>query len=373
MDKRQFIKHSMIGLSGLIASLKTGNLFGNEPKNIKTMENKKEALFYISTARGIKCQLCPNECNIKPNAKGECRTRKVIGDKLYTIAYGNPCSMNVDPIEKKPLLHFLPSTKAFSIATAGCTFACLNCQNWEISQVSPEETTNFKLMPDEVVAKAIENGCKSIAYTYSEPVSFYEYVLDVAKLAKAKGIKNVFISNGFINQEPLRNLAKYLDAANINLKSFDNNVYVKLNGGTLQPVLDTLKTLIEEKVWLEVTNLIVPTWTDNLEVIRKMCKWLYTNGFKDYPMHFNRFHPMYKLLNLPATPVSTLESAKKIATDEGMNYVYIGNVPGNGGEDTYCPKCKKLIIDRKGFTTQTFNIVNGACKFCGEKIAGIWK
>ena len=293
-------------------------------------------------------------------------------DKLYSIAYGNPCAVHIDPIEKKPLLHFLQQSRAYSIATAGCNFACLNCQNWEISQIGPKKTTNIDLMPDKVVEECIKNNCPSIAYTYSEPISFYEYVSDTAKLAKAKNIKNVFISNGYINEEPLNQLAPYLDAANINLKSFSDSIYLKLNAGKLQPVLNTLKTLKAHKVWLEITNLVIPSWTDDFEMIKRMSEWLVENGFAEYPLHFNRFFPLYKLTQLPATPIGTLLKAKEIAERAGCKYVYVGNIPEIGTENTFCPKCKKMVIERKGYAIHSMNVEKGKCKFCDYPINGVW-
>jgi len=227
------------------------------------------------------------------------------------------------------------------------------------------------LMPSSTLSAKNKN-CKSIAYTYSEPVVFYEYTYESSKLARQAGIKNVMVSAGYINEVPLRKLAKYIDAANIDLKSFDNKIYLKLNGATLEPVLKTLKILKEENVWLEITNLMVPGWTDNLDMVKRMCEWLCNNNLADNPLHFSRFHPMYKLKQLPSTPVSTLEKARKIAIYEGMKYVYIGNVPGSKAENTYCPKCKKLLVERKGYTITQNHISNNSCKYCKEKIAGIW-
>jgi pyruvate formate lyase activating enzyme len=228
------------------------------------------------------------------------------------------------------------------------------------------------LMPAEVVSEAVANGCKSIAYTYSEPIAFFEYTYDTARLAKARGIKNVLVSNGYINEKPLRDLCKHLDAANINLKSFSEEIYAKLNGGSLQPILDGLKIFREEGVWLEITNLVVPNWTDNTDMIRQMSEWLVSNGFKDNPLHFNRFFPLYKLTNLPYTPLETLEKARAIAQKAGMKYVYIGNVPGTDYENTVCPSCKKTLVVRRGFTILENNIRNAACRFCGTAIPGNW-
>ena len=381
ISKRDFLRSGLLGLGTAILGLKAAGSFA---KKLQFMENEsfnappglgkysRESSYYMVTPRGVKCQICPNNCILKEGQESICRTHVVSEDKLFTIAYGNPCSVHVDPIEKKPLFHFLPQSRSFSIATAGCNLACLNCQNWEISQESPRNTRNEELFPASVVAKAVSDNCKSIAYTYSEPIAFYEYTFDTARLAKARGLKNLFISNGYINEKPLRDLAKYLDAANINLKSFSDEIYSKLNGGNLQPVLNTLKILKEEGVWLEITNLVVPGWTDQMDMIRKMCDWLYQNGFADSPLHFSRFFPLYKLTSLPYTPLPVLESARETAIQSGLKYVYIGNVPGSSAENTYCPNCKKVVMERKGFTILNNNLIAGNCRYCGTKIAGVW-
>ena len=228
------------------------------------------------------------------------------------------------------------------------------------------------LMPIKVIEECLKNNCQSIAYTYSEPIAFYEYVYDTAKLAREKKIKNVLVSNGYINEKPLRDLCKYLDAANINLKSFSDDIYLRLNAGKLQPVLNTLKIMKEENVWLEITNLVVPTWTDDFDMIKRMCDWIVANGLNDYPLHFLRFHPMYKLTQLPSTPVNSLQKAKDIAVKAGCKYVYIGNITDPKALNTYCPKCKSLLIERMGYQIVKNNLQNGKCKSCGEKIAGVW-
>lgn len=370
ISKREFLKQSAICAGGMLCA--NALAFGRNVSPDELWKWSREAIYYANTPRGVKCGICPNECTLKSGETSVCHNRVNYNDKLYSIAYGNPCAVHVDPIEKKPLLHFFPSSRAFSIATAGCNFACLNCQNWDISQKSPKETINYDLMPQRVVEECIKSGSSSIAYTYSEPISFYEYVFDTAKLAHEKGLKNVFISNGFINEEPLKALVPYLDAANINLKSFSESIYLKLNAGKLQPVLNTLKTLKDNKVWLEITNLVVPSWTDDLAMIKNMCEWLVANGFANYPLHFSRFQPMYKLTQLPQTPINTLLRAKEIAVNAGCNYVYIGNVPIAGLEDTICPKCKKVVIERRGFSILSNNLDGGKCKSCGEPINGVW-
>jgi pyruvate formate lyase activating enzyme len=380
MDKRTFIKFSISGAAGICCggsilsramgnnSLKTSGLDG--PKLNKW---SKKAMFYEVTPRGVKCLICPNECNLKEGDLSICRNRINYGDTLYTLAFGDPCAVHVDPIEKKPLFHFLPSSSAFSIATAGCNLACLNCQNWAISQTSPDKTDNFDLMPEDLIKQAIDNKCQSIAYTYAEPISFYEYTYDSSILARAKGVRNILKSAGYINEKPLRQLAKYIDAANIDLKSFKDSIYLKLSAGKLEPILNSLKILKEEKVWLEITNLIIPGWTDDLAMVKEMCSWLCINGFSETPLHFSRFQPEYKLAQLPPTPVETLEKARNIAMSEGIKFVYVGNFPGTDYENTYCPKCKKLIIERKGYHIAGYHLKEGNCEYCAEKIPGVWQ
>jgi pyruvate formate lyase activating enzyme len=289
------------------------------------------------------------------------------------MAYGNPCAINIDPVEKKPLYHFLPGSTAFSVATAGCNFACLNCQNWTISQTSPDKTRNYSLSPDELVRYAHENNCKSIAYTYSEPITFFEYVYDSSMLASEKGLSNIIVSNGYIKKGPLEDLCKVIDGANIDLKAFDNSTYLKLTGGKLEPVLETLVTLREQNVWLEITNLIVPEYSDDLDMIQEMCNWLVAMGFTDTPLHFSRFRPMYKLEQLPPTPVDLLNRAYNIAMEAGIKHVYIGNVVGTHASDTRCSSCGSTLLQRRGYTIIKNIIINASCSSCGEKIDGIWE
>jgi len=380
MSKRQFMKSCLLATGGCILGFERLNSFAEIlTANIEAPfppddlgKWSKEASFYLKTDGGLLCQKCPHGCVLQNNDVGKCRNRVNYQGKMYTIAYGNPCAVHIDPIEKKPLFHFLPSTRAFSIAAAGCNLRCLNCQNWQISQFSPKETDNIDLMPPKVVEQCLSNGCESIAYTYSEPTTFYEYAYDTAKLAREKKIRNVWKSAGYINEEPLRKLCKYIDAANIDLKGFDEDIYWRLNEATLAPVLKTLRVFKEEKVWLEITNLVIPGWTDNLDTIKKMCDWLCKNGLDECPLHFSRFTPLYKLNQLPTTPVSVLEKARDVALNAGVKYVYIGNVPGHSAENTYCHKCKRMIIERRGFTILSNNIVKGRCKFCDEIIPGVW-
>jgi len=342
--------------------------------NINASTPLKEALFYQKLEnKTVQCQLCPRRCTIANGGRGFCGVRENRDGTLYTLVYAKPVAIHIDPIEKKPLFHFLPSTTAFSIATAGCNLRCKFCQNWQISQAKPEEIDYVNLTPQDLINKAKESGAPTIAYTYTEPTIFYEYMLETAKLAKFFGIKNIMHSAGYINEEPLRQLAKYLDAANIDLKGFSNDYYAKMSSATLEPVLKALKVLKEEGVHLELTNLVLPGYNDDPETITKMCLWIKENLGPDTPLHFSRFFPMYKLVSLNPTPVESLERARKIALDCGLRYVYIGNVAGHPAENTYCPKCKAMLIERRGYFILQNNIIDGKCKFCGEKIAGVWK
>lgn len=332
-----------------------------------------EAFDYSSDGRTVECGLCPNQCILEPGDRSVCRSRVNIGGKLWSLVYGNPCAVHVDPIEKKPLNHFFPGTAVFSIASTGCNLRCLNCHNWEISQKRPEDVRHGEMFPDEVVREAVRRRTPSIAYTYSEPVTFYEYMFDTARLAREAGICNVLVSNGYINREPLLRLAGFLDGANINLKSFEDRIYRCLNGGRLAPVLRTLKTLHEHGVWLEITTLVVPTYVDDPDMIRRMCGWILEELGPDYPLHFTRFQPHYRLTRLPPTPVAVLEQFRAIARSEGIHHVYVGNVPGHQGGHTYCHECGRTLVERSGYILGTLEIKDGRCGFCGAAIPGRWR
>ncbi len=344
------------------------------PAFAEDQKKPHQALFFEKLQDAlVQCHLCPRNCVIAPAKRGYCGVRENRGGTLYTLVFAKPVAIHLDPIEKKPLFHFLPSTSAFSVATAGCNLKCKFCQNWEISQARPEELQYVYLEPQELVKKAVESKAATIAYTYTEPTIFYEYMLETAKLARSQGLRNIMHSNGYINEIPLRQLVKYLDAANIDLKGFSDDYYAKLTDSTLAPVLRSLKILREEGVHLEITNLLLPGFNDDPETIRKMCLWIKENLGADTPLHFGRFFPMYKMTSLNPTPVETLEKARQIAMECGLNYVYIGNIAGHPAENTYCPRCKKTLIERRGYFVVEDNIVEGKCKFCGQEIKGVWK
>jgi pyruvate formate lyase activating enzyme len=386
MTRKDFLKSLGIGVSALLCTSQGFGFAGPDGEREKSVAGEVfrndgpsrpwkwaiEGFHYTSDGRDVRCQVCPNRCYLTPGDRSVCRSKVNIGGKLYSLAYGNPCSVHLDPIEKKPLNHFYPGTSVFSIATTGCNLRCLNCQNWEISQKRPEDVHFEELFPPDVVKEAMHRRSPSIAYTYSEAITYYEYMYDTAKLARRAGLKNVLVSNGYINEGPLLQLTKVLDAANINLKSFDERIYQSLNGGSLRPVLNTLRTLHREGVWFEVTTLAVPTYVEDPEMIKRMCGWILKELGPDYPLHFLRFFPQYKLTRLPATPVATLELMRDLAMKEGIRYVYLGNTPNHQGCHTFCHHCGKILIERKGYFLSQYHVKNGKCEFCQTSIPGRW-
>jgi len=321
----------------------------------------------------VQCELCPKRCLIEPGQSGECRVRINIDGVLRTVVYGFPCSIHIDPIEKKPLFHFLPGTKILSIATVGCNLHCKNCQNWEISQANPEDSEATFLPPERLVAVTRYNHYPSLAYTYTDPIIFYEYTYDTAKLAKEANIRNVLVTAGYISSEPWRELLKYVDAANIDLKGMTDDFYVRVCSGTLKPVQEALVLAKASGILVEVTNLIIPTLNDEPEQIRELVRWVKANLGGDTPLHFSRFFPHYKMRHLPPTSLKTLDMAREIAMSEGLNYVYIGNIRSKAGQNTYCPSCKKLLIERSGYTILQNRLKAGRCPDCSKEIHGVWK
>ncbi|MBW2993266.1 AmmeMemoRadiSam system radical SAM enzyme [Candidatus Woesearchaeota archaeon] len=332
----------------------------------------KKALYWRKLKDStVQCQLCPRLCTIKNNEIGNCRTRKNENGILYSRVYGKAVSSYIDPIEKKPLFHFFPGKTAFSIGTAGCNLHCKSCQNWSISQANPSDLQSIELSPESIVAQAEKNNCKSIAYTYTEPNVFYEYVLDTARLARKKKIKNIIVTNAFANLEPIKELYPYIDAVNIDFKAFDDEFYRNICDGKLEPVLDAIKQIKKVGAWIEITNLIIPTLNDSMEKIKEMCIWIKETLGKDTPLHFSRFFPDYLLRALSPTSAETLDNAYETAKQAGLNHVYIGNVVSDK-ESTFCPRCGKLLIKRFGFQILENNIKKGKCS-CMEHIAGIWE
>jgi len=347
-----------------------GNLYAFDSR---VSLSRKEARFYKKHPdREIECLLCPRACKLGDKERGYCGVRENDGGTYYTLVYGKAVSANVDPIEKKPFFHYLPRSSAFSIATAGCNVNCKFCQNWQISQVRAEQVDNLDLPPDDVVAAAQRYACPVIAYTYTEPVVFYEYMYDTSVAARRAGIKNCVVTGGHVKPEPLAELVKVVDAVKVDLKGFTQDFYTNYVRGELQPVLEAIKAVQKSGVWLEVVYLVIPTLNDNNDDIRRMSRWLASEVGPDVPLHFSRFQPMYLVKNLPPTPVSTLQRAHGIACEEGLRYVYVGNVPGHPAESTYCPACRKMVVQRFGFEIREISLDKGKCKSCGHPIPGIW-
>ena len=328
----------------------------------KALENKE-----------IECRLCPHECRVDEGSRGMCGVRENMDGKYYTLVHSRPVALHNDPIEKKPFFHFIPGTKSYSMATAGCNFSCKFCQNWEISQFKPEEVPSMFLSPQDVVETALKKGSKSISFTYNEPTIFYEYMFDTAKIAKEKGLQTGVISNGFIQKKPLEALLDYIDAYRVDFKSFKEKFYTDMSSGHLKPVLKTMKRIKKKGKWLELIHLMIPTLNDSAEETRAMSRWIKQELGPDVPLHLTRFHPMYKMTNLPKTPVKTLEKAREIALESGLHFVYLGNVIGHKGEHTYCPYSGEVLIKRIGYKIIENKIKDGKCPCCNKTIAGKWE
>lgn len=321
----------------------------------------------------VQCELCPKGCVIAHGQSGECRIRVNLDGTLRAVTYGHPCSVHLDPVEKKPVHHFLPGTKILSIATVGCNLHCKNCQNWEISQENPESVTAYRLPPEQIPAYARRSNCPSVAYTYTDPVVFYEYTLDGCMAAREAGLRNVLVTAGYINREPMEKLCQHVDAANIDLKCLSEEFYREICDATLKPVLSTLVLAKSLGVMVEVTNLVIPTLNDGDDQIRSLCKWIAGNLGRETPLHFSRFSPRYRMKNLPPTPAATLERAFEIARAEGLYHVYIGNLLSAKGQDTSCHSCGGLLVERRGYEVLQNKIDSGRCPACRTEVYGIWK
>ncbi|NPV14107.1 AmmeMemoRadiSam system radical SAM enzyme [candidate division WOR-3 bacterium] len=358
----RFLFFALLVLMSLAPVPQKGKVELTEARYYRKLENKM-----------VQCELCPRRCVIAPGKRGFCRVRENRNGTLYSLVYGKPCSINREPIEKAPFFHFLPGALRLTLATVGCNQRCKYCQNWEISQATPEAVPYQEMTPKQVVALAEKLNLPIICFTYTEPVVFFEYMIDIARLARARGIKTAVVSGGYINPEPLRELCSAVDAIKIDLKGFTPEFYRTVCGSTLEPVLTAIKTVAQTSCHLELVNLVVPGFNDDTTTIRQMCNWIKENCGDTIPLHFTQFHPDYQLQNAPVTPVKTLEKAIAIARQTGLKYVYIGNVPGHQDENTFCPKCGNLLIRRQGYTVLENSIVNGKCKFCKTPIPGVWR
>ena len=321
----------------------------------------------------VQCELCPKGCVIQPGQSGECRVRVNVDGRLVAVTYGHPCSVNVDPVEKKPLYHFLPGTSILSIATVGCNLHCKNCQNWEISQANPEDVSAREAPPAVIPRLAQEHDCRSVAYTYTEPCAYYEYALDSSIKVHEAGLKNVLVTAAYCNTDPWAELCQHTDAANIDIKSMSDAFYRDNCAGSLIPVLNNCVQAKSIGVMVEITNLLIPTLNDSDDDVRALCRWVAENIGKETPLHFSRFFPHYQMRNLPPTSAATLDRAKTIADAEGLHHTYIGNISRPGAESTYCPSCEALLIERRGYYVLQNNLKNGACPQCATEIHGIWQ
>jgi len=339
-------------------------------------QEQREAMLYEPAGDGkVRCRLCAHRCLIPPGGLGICRVRKNIGGKLVSLSYESIVAVHVDPIEKKPLFHFLPGTRSLSVAAAGCNFRCGFCQNWQISQAPREGRIlgGQRISPTELVSAAQRHRCASMSYTYTEPTVFFELAYDTAVLAAEKGIKNCFVSNGFMTPEAVETIAPYLDAINVDLKAFRDETYRRVMKARLEPVLSCLKALVAAGVWVEVTTLVVPGLNDSAQELSGIADFIANELSPDVPWHVSRFHGDYKMSDAPSTPLETLQRAMEIGREAGLRYVYCGNVPGHDGENTRCHQCGTLLIHRLGFSIQSNRLVEGKCPDCGAEIAGLWK
>lgn len=332
-----------------------------------------EAFLYDRVGGGeVRCRLCAHGCRIADGARGLCGVRENREGTLYSLVYGRPCASNVDPIEKKPLYHFLPGSRSYSVATVGCNMRCLHCQNWSISQVRGE-ITGGRMDPEDVVSKAEAAGCESIAYTYTEPTVFMEYARDVAGLARERGLRNVFVSNGYMSPESAELASGFIDADNVDLKSFSDKFYREVCGASLEPVLETLKALVSNGVWVEVTTLIIPGLNDSGDELREIASFIAGELGDRVPWHVSRFHPDHEMMDRDATDVEAVREAVKLGRDAGLRYVYAGNVAGGDDDNTRCPGCGDVVVERSGFGVER-NVLGegGRCPNCGQSVDGVW-
>ena len=379
-DRRNFLKAGAGAICTLCLTSILGCGYTTSSEGISSLQTAQKGFIQprpspwyskLDSTR-VRCELCPKRCELENGERATCRVRTNQGGAIYTLAYNNPTFILEDPVECKPFFHVMPGTRALSVATAGCNLQCKFCEAWDMTQVTPEEVHAYDMPPEVVVTHAVKSDVHSISYTFGEPVVFYEYMAAIATLSKEAGLLNLMHTAGYIRPEPLKELIERLDAVNVDLKSFDPTFYRNVVGGELDPVLRTLTILREANIHIEITNIVIPTLNDSMEKIHQMCKWIINELGENVPVHFVRFYPLYKLSNLPRTPVSTLDKARDTALSAGLRYVYISRVTGHKGENTYCPGCGKTVIKRVGFVVEEINLENGRCPYCSTYISGIW-
>ncbi len=344
-----------------------------DPGSKRSPDLPKEAMFYKKVeGKEVQCLLCPRECVISDGKRGFCRNRENQGGNFYAIVYGKPSALEPGPIEKAPLYHFFPGHYRLCLTCASCNLWCKHCQNWHLSQHNIEDLDHYNYTPAEIIQQTRKQRLDSVSFTFTEPTVYYEYMYDISVLAKQAGMKTSIVSNGYIHRDPLLQLLQVIDAVKIDLKAFSQEFYEEVCGATLAPVLETLKTVKQEGVWLEIVNLVIPTLNDNPKMIDEMCQWIQENLGAEVPLHFTRFFPSYRLTHLSSTPISVLESAYDIAKQRGLKFVYNGNVPGHAHNSTFCPACGERVIHRTHFDVLEMKVVQGRCKFCGEPLPGRW-
>lgn len=376
LTKRSFLKACAAGACGLCLAGSLGGAKRAEAAAASAQKGlvkpKRSPWFTRTERRRVRCELCPRQCVLAPGQRGACQVRENRGGAGYTLAYGNPALVQLDPVERKPFFHVLPGTRALSVSTAGCNIECKFCEVWDMALVAPEEVYAYDMPPRAIVEQARAAGARSVSFAFGEPVVFYEYMESIAGLAKEAGLLNLLHTNGYISPEPLKALSGRIDAVNVDLKGFDEEFYEKVCGGKLAPVLDSLKRLREAGVHIEITNILIPTLNDDMAKVGEMCRWIEEELGAGTPLHLARFYPLYKLGNLPPTPVSTLDRARETAFEAGLQFVYVARVTGHEGENTFCPGCKEPVIRRLGFVVEETKLESGKCAHCGQEIAGRW-
>ncbi len=385
LDRRRFLARCAAAAAGCCAvdslpfprvdwgSAKAEDLFRFETPDGEIGLSDVRAMHWDAISDGrVICRLCPRECRVADRERGYCGVRENAGGVYKTLVHSRICAVHTDPVEKKPLFHVMPGANAFSLATAGCNIQCRFCQNWEISQFRPEQVESIPAPPEQVVAAARRAGAPLIAFTYSEPVVFYEYMLDIAKAGNPAGLKSLMISNGYIQEKPLRELLPHLGAVKIDLKGFTESFYREVCDGELAPVLRTLEILKETGTWFEIVVLVIPTLNDDEAQMKGLCGWVAERLGSEVPIHFTRFHPAYRIQNIPSTPVATLERVLSYAREAGLRFAYLGNVPGHPAESTYCPGCGATLIQRTGFAISSNTLRAGRCLACDRAIPGVW-
>jgi len=376
LDRRRFAALLAAGAASAVSLRGAGAATKHRVGEIIEGEDlpAREASWYRKLEEDrVECELCPQACTVADAERGTCGVRENRGGTYYTLVHSLACSVHADPVEKKPLFHVMPGELALSYATAGCNVECKFCQNWEISQFRPEQVRSTYLPPEALVEAAKRSGARLTAATYSEPVVFWEYVRDAARAARKAGLAATVVSNGYIQAKPLQEVLPLLRAVKIDLKSFRDAFYRDQLRAKLKPVLESLEIIRKADVWLEIVVLLIPTLNDSEAEVRDLARWVKTNLGVDVPIHFTRFHPTYRLTNLPPTPVPTLERAWNIARAQGLNYVYLGNVPGHPGENTVCPGCGEVMIRRLGYQILENRLNGGACPDCKREIPGVWR